>query len=148
MEKQIERRITLQPYMPITYLNLTNFPIGNLRNPGIGTKIFDVMLPLYGQEKFEVKKQEDVVPGSFEETNQKNHLKQEGFGANNNTNTSVEEELNSSNKIKKLGDVFSAMQNASINTSTVQFKAKKKVIQSKTKPLSKQSKKTHQFTFL
>lgn len=141
MQKQLERRITLQPYQPLKSLTLTSYPIGMLRNPGIGTNIFDVMLPLYGNEKFEMKKTEATLPGSFEENSLKK-VKQEGFGVVN------EEGLVSNNddkKVANLGDVFNAMQKASINVSAFKYEP---TTSGKLKKIKKKRITSHKFTFV
>lgn len=124
MDRNIEKRITLQPYTPINYINLTNTPLDKLRNPGIGIKIYDVMLPLYGTEKFETKKNDVTLPGSFEESKNENvtlKQEQEGFGEQ-----SKNDDINNTTKIEKLGSLYSAMQKAKIKTGKFVFNPIKK----------------------
>lgn len=122
MEKRLQTRITLQPFHTINSFHLTNLPTGNLQNPGIGLKLFDVMLPLYGVEKFENKKEDNVITGSFNDTTEKSIINQEGFGSNSTQNIS---NINSPSQITKLGPIFEAMQKATINTKKFLYKPPK-----------------------
>lgn len=143
MEKNIEKRITLQPYVPLSHLHLTSFPIGNLRNPGIGIRLFDVMLPLHGTERFETKKQDGVLPGSFEESIESSSVvKQEGFGA---TKSETNLETLNSEKINNLdSDIYNAMQHATIKTSSFVYKPPQK----KSKITKNKIKKKHKFNLV
>lgn len=147
MDKTLQTRITLQPYHSISHLNLTNLPVGNLRNPGIGLKIFDVMVPLYGTEKFEQKKEDEIVTGSF--TDSTNVVHQEGFGNLNLPKEIIEN--NDSSQIAKLGPVFNAMQKVKLTTNDFLFqpqKSKKTPLNIAKKTLKSKVKQEHKFSLL
>lgn len=144
MEKRIQQRITLQPFFKLNHLNLTAYPIGNLRNPGIGLKLFDVMLPLNGHEKFELKKEDNAVVGSTDE--KKTAPSQEGFGASHKNDSleisktdKLKSEINNKQSVEKLGPVYLAMQKATVKTDKLKY------IPKKSKNISKS---VHKFTFM
>jgi len=130
-----------------THVMLTEFPVyGEFVNPGIGLQMYDFLVPLHGNERFNLVKETAKDPGSLSvPSNTKNavkndsqivaSLKQEGFGdIKNDTNDGalLEEinqssvsELNNETKLKKLGPIFDAMKKAKVQTSEFQFKPKK-----------------------
>ena len=65
MEKRIEYLYARQPYHPAFNVRLPNHPTGFLVNPGIGggIKLYDLMLPFHGEEKYEVKKEDVPLTG-------------------------------------------------------------------------------------
>ena len=123
MEKRIEYLYARQPYNPVFSQRLTTLPTGHLINPGIGggLKLYDVLLPFHGEEKFVEKKKDEILPGSDErEVDRPNKIKdikdpkQVGFGqkADDSDNTN-EKNIDS--------DILKAMKNAQIKASNYSF---------------------------
>lgn len=65
MEKRIEYMYARQPYHPAYGVRLPSLPTGLLVNPGIGggVKLYDVLLPFHGEDKYEVKKEDSPITG-------------------------------------------------------------------------------------
>jgi len=119
---------------------------------GIGTQMYDFLVPLYGQEHFNTVKETRKEPGSINlmvteknpiksEHEKLSQLKQEGFGnidasdnnleknsADNISTIEQESAANAETKIKKLGSIYDAMKKAKVQTSEMQFKPIKQKI--------------------
>ena len=70
MDRSIEQTFVPQPYRPTNTFQLTQYPVGNLINPGIAGTFnnFDFSLPMYGREETKkVQKDMKTIPGSVPE---------------------------------------------------------------------------------
>ena len=129
MEKRIEYLYARQPYQPVFSHRLTSLPTGNLINPGIGggLKLYDVLLPFHGEEKFVEKKKDEILTGSDEqEVDRPNKIKdikdpkQVGFGEKSDKSEIKKSENNKT--VKKIdGEILRAMQSAQIKASSFSF---------------------------
>lgn len=122
MERRIEFLYARQPYHPAFSQRLTSLPTGLLVNPGIGggNKLYDVLLPFHGEEKFYEKTEDQTLPGSdkrdVERPNKVKDLKdppQVGFGESSASEIKKEKNIDS--------DILNAMKNAQIKASKFSF---------------------------
>jgi len=125
MDRELLNRFNTPELVAVNNVSLTQFPLGNSINPGIGVQVYDFLLPLRGKEYFETKK--PIISEELQAGNEKNQPSektfminsfQQGFG----NSKSASKTLNSAKKNFKLGEVYNAMTKAKIDVDEIKFK--------------------------
>ena len=139
MDQNIEQSIAPQMFHQAKSYQLTQFPVGNLVNPGIaGTfQNFDFSIPMYGKTDVKnVEKSVAAIPGSVPE--ESNNFSQNTSGEQKPEKALIANQGGFGNK-KEKDAIFKAMQTPTIKINKIAYVPKAK-LDKKRKTIKKQHK--------